>query len=557
MADRSAGLSALFEPLWPKRRSVIRTLSFGLCTALSTIGLAATSAWLIVRAAQRPSVFSLAVVMGFVQLFALTKAVTRYLERLSTHDTALRLLRETRRSVFQAIGRIVPGGLGARHDHAITTSAVDDVDTLEHFYVGVLPPLVVGTIVAIVAIVVAGLLSPAGGLALCIGLVLSAGIIPVVAHKIAQGPNAKIQSLNLEQGVLIDALVTSGVELSTSPALGRMLRELDDLDAARARALSSLAWRRGSIGAAGVLTTGLTVAVLAVASSDAVSRGGLAVTAIAVLPLLALGAFEVTTALAQAASDLPNDLAAARRLQALVTQESAWPDPEKPAPDVPGDQGLHVRDVELGFGIRGSLLREVNLDLDQRQRIAIVGPSGSGKSTLLNALARFVPPRAGRITLGETPIDQLRGTQVRSQVGTMDQEPHLFHSTLAANVRLARPDAADSEIDWALRSAGLAELIDDDPAGLQLEVGEEGTRLSGGERQRVGLARLLLAKPPIVVLDEPTEGLDEVTARRVMRNIDTALGDRALLVVTHRESDASTANDVYEISSGAMVLEEH
>ena len=540
----------LIAPLVVERRRTVLALAAGVLTGLSTIGLLTTSAWLIVRSAERPPVFSLTVVMGLVQLFALSRAVFRYLERLGIHDASLRTLARTRGQVFVTLARIVPGGLGGRHDAEVTTGALEDVDLLEDLYVGVLPPLVVGAVISLAATAIAGVLSPLAALVLAVGLLLTAVVLPWSMVVVARQPSRRRDAARAERRVATDDLVSSSLELATSPQLVNRLAALDDAQRQIHAAERSLAWRRGVVSSCSLLASVGTVATLAVVASAEVAAGALAASAVAVLPLLAMGAIEITSAMSPALSKLPVDMAAARRLGDLTAAPASWPEPDRPGPDVAQATSLELDAVAIGHTT--TLLADLSLAIDPGDRIALVGASGSGKSTLFDALARFVAPRSGTVFLGGADLDMLLGSQVRHRVASLEQEPHLFATDLAANVRLARPNATHEEILRALEAAGLASRMDRGAMGATA-TGEGGMALSGGERQRVGLARILLSDAPIVLLDEPTEGLDETTAALVIATLCEAAGDRAVVIATHRPADAAAMDRVLLLKDGRLI----
>ena len=540
----------LLTPVRAARRQVALGLGLGIVTALSTVGLAASAAWLIVRAAQRPPVLSMAVVMGFVQLFALSKAVTRYLERLSIHDAALGVLGTLRVAVFEAIERLVPGRLGATADAEITSTAIDDVDRLEHLYVAVMPPLVVAVVTAVVAVIIAGVMIPAAALVLLVAALAEGLALPLLAHRLSRQPTAELERGRAARRALVDTVVASGAELATSPALAALFDELDEIERRIAWNQLRLARRRGALVAASMLITGCSVLVLAALSAARLASGQLGLDALAVLPLLALAVFEILGGLAPAIAELPEDLGAATRLSQLLETPALWPEPGQLTPLPAAPHELCLTHLDVGYG--APLLEDVTLELTAPAHLGLVGKSGSGKTTLLNVLARFVPPLAGDLTLGAVSYHQLAGSQVRAVLGTADQEPHLFNTTLADNLRLAKPDATEIELLDAVRVVGLAELVELDPAGMGLLVGEGGARLSGGERQRVGLARLVLAAPELLVLDEPTEGLDEELARDVMGRLRARFGGSGVIVVTHRARDLQGLDAVYAIESGKL-----
>ena len=198
------------------------------------------------------------------------------------------------------------------------------------------------------------------------------------------------------------------------------------------------------------------------------------------------------------------------------------------------------------------MLSGIDLSVPAGRRVAIVGPSGAGKTTLAMVLLRFLDPAAGRVTLGGTDITRLDGDTVRTIVGLCAQDAHVFDTTLGENLRLARREATDEQIRSALRRAGLLEWVEGLPAGLDTDVGEHGVRLSGGQRQRLSLARVLLADFPVLVLDEPTEHLDEQTADELTRDLLTATEGRTILLITHRDAGLRQVDEIVRIEAGRL-----
>jgi ATP-binding cassette subfamily C protein CydCD len=183
--------------------------------------------------------------------------------------------------------------------------------------------------------------------------------------------------------------------------------------------------------------------------------------------------------------------------------------------------------------VRAPLTLPVTLDLSPGDRVAVVGPSGSGKSTLAALLLRFLDPTSGDARLGGAALEHLAPDDVRRQVGLVDDHPHVFATTVAENVRLARPGASDAEVEDALRRAHLGAWLDGLPDGLATWLGTGHGGLSGGERARLGVARSLLADHPVLVLDEPTAHLDHPTAEALAREVLSGPRGRSVLWITH------------------------
>jgi ABC-type multidrug transport system fused ATPase/permease subunit len=204
-------------------------------------------------------------------------------------------------------------------------------------------------------------------------------------------------------------------------------------------------------------------------------------------------------------------------------------------------------------GANRSALDGVDLDLSPGRRVAVVGPSGAGKSTLAGVLLRFLDYREGSVTLDGVQLADLEGDRLRTVVGLLSQDVHVFDSTLEENLRLARRLASEDELYTALAAARLLEWTEQLPAGLTTEVGERGTRMSGGQRQRLAIARALLARFPVVILDEPGEHLDAMTADAIVADLLGTPGERATLLITHRLSGLEEIDEVLVLDRGRVV----
>jgi ABC-type multidrug transport system fused ATPase/permease subunit len=190
-----------------------------------------------------------------------------------------------------------------------------------------------------------------------------------------------------------------------------------------------------------------------------------------------------------------------------------------------------------------------SLRLEPGRKVALVGPSGAGKTTVTNLLLRFLDPEEGRVTLGGRDLREYRQEDVRRALAVAGQDSHLFSTSIRENVRLARPDADDGEVEDALRRARIWEWIEALPGGLDTVVGEEGRELSGGQRQRIVVARALLARAPVLVLDEPTAHLDPATAERLIEDVLAAAGDSSVLLITHRPEGIERMDEIAVLSA--------
>jgi ATP-binding cassette, subfamily C, bacterial CydC len=526
------------------RRRVVLSVVLGALAVCFAAGLMGTSGYLISRAAERPDILSLGVAIVAVRFFGIARPLVRYLERLASHDLALRTLAGLRVRFYERIEPLAPAGLVAFRRGDLLSRLVSDVDALQNLFLrGIGPPLAALLSGAVLAGVAAAML-PAAGLALAAGLVIGGLAVPLLAGRLGR-------SAGRDQAAVRGELTAELVEvLRGAPELvvyGREQEALERLGEADARA-ARLARRAALVAGLGesltVAVTGLTtVAVLALAVS-AHADGRLSRVLIAALALLTIAAFEAVTPLVQAGQELAATVAAGRRLLELTDRTPAVRDPARPRPRLEGTPVVALEAVTVPYapGLRG-----FDLVLPPGRRIALTGPSGVGKTTVASLLLRFADPAGGRVTLDGHDLREFTQDDVRRTVAVAAQDAHLFSSSIRENVRLARPGATDAEVEGALRRARLWDWVASLPEGLDTLVGEEGRELSGGQRRRVAIARALLADTPVLVLDEPTAHLDPETAEALVADALAAADDRSVLLITHRPEGLGLVDEVIEL----------
>jgi len=551
-SDLAVGRELVRRGAVPWRRFGLATL-LGVSASLATVGLLAASGAVVGRAALRPGLGAIAGLLALVEVLAVVRAPLRYGERLVAHDAALRALRGWRVWLYDRLEPLSPAGLGGWRRGDLLARAIDDVDTLQDLYLRVLAPAVVGVAAAALAVVIVGLLLPAAALVLGAALLVALVGPPLLSSR-AGATGEREAVLRGELAAETVDLLTGSAELL---AFGREADALDRVAATEAR-LARLARRRSLFGgaAAALITMCVGAAVTGVLAVgvEALRTGKLQAVQLAVLPLAALGAFEAVPGLSLAVFRSGDVLAAGRRLLALEELPVPVTDPDDPSPLPDGCPAVALRAARLRYGAARPLaLDGVDLALAPGERLALVGPSGAGKSSVVAALLRFWPLESGQAELAEVPLERLAQADVRRALGLLDQEADLFAGSVAANVRLGRPEASDEDVARAVALAQLDEWVATLPDGLDTPVGERGAQLSGGQRQRVALARVLLCETPVLVLDEPTVGLDEPTATRLLADVLGAARDKSVLLVTHRESELFSFDEVLVLDGGRVV----
>ena len=540
---------ALARPL--RRRFALALLLATLALAAGA-GLMASSGYLISRAALRPEILSLTVVIVGVRFFALARAALRYLERLVSHDAAFRFLARVRVDLFRRLEPLVPGGLPGTRPGELLSGFVADVDALQHLLVRVVAPPLAALAVGAAATLTAALLVPEAGLSVAIALVLGAVVVPLGVARLASAAGRRRPLVRAELAGGTVELLAGLPELVAYGAAKERLSRLEEADRRlhRAQVREALAAGMGD----GMVTAlgGLAVAAVLAAAVPAVGGGRLDGVLLGMLALLVLATFDGVRALPLAAQHLAGTEAAAGRLFAIADREPPVRDPIEPRP-LAGHGLLRLEGARLRHGDGPWLLDGVDLELAPGRRVALVGPSGAGKTSLAQTLVRFRDLDGGRATLDGHDLREYAQDDVRRVVALCGQDAHLFATTIRENVRLARPEAADEDVVAALRRAGAGAWLDSLPEGLDTFVGEEGALVSGGQRQRIALARALLSGARILILDEPTAHLDEEAATAVLDDLVAASGETGLLLITHSLLRLDRFDEVLALEGGRLV----
>jgi ATP-binding cassette, subfamily C, bacterial CydC len=531
----------------PRWRLALAAL-LGALTILFGVGLMATAGYLISRAAEHPEIMSLTAAIVGVRFFGLARPIARYLERLAGHDVALRSLGAARARVYEVLERLSPAQLRGRRQGDVLASFVADVDSLQNLYLrGLLPPAV-ALVAAVGAVGLAAVILPQAAIVLGAGLLVAGVIVPFTTAALARR-SAAIQAPT--RGALSAELVETLAGAPELVAYGRLDDRLDDIrarDGSLVRAARRAALADGTGEGLRLLVTGATVAGVLALAVSAHAAGGLDGVLIALLALVSIAAFEAVQPLPEALREFRATVAAGGRILELTGHEPAVTDPANPLP-LPSRRftvALENVSVRYAAGERPAL-DNLSLELRPGRRIALLGPSGSGKTTAANLLVRFLDPDEGRVMLGGRDLREYRLEDVRRAIAAAGQDSHVFSTSILENVRLARPDATDDEIEEALRRSRLLDWVRSLPEGWNTLVGEAGRELSGGQRQRLVIARALLADAPVLVLDEPTAHLDAPTAERLIDDTLDATADLAVLLITHRPEGLDRMDEIVEL----------
>jgi ATP-binding cassette subfamily C protein CydCD len=526
----------------PPRRTRSTLLAFALsaAAAVSAIGLTAASAWLIATSASRPPLLTLQVGIAAVQAFAFGRACLRYAERLAGHDAVMRNLAATRVRVYRGLLRRAPAGLSTERGGDLLSSLTADIDAVQDLFLKALLPSV-GALCGTVVLLAFDLSSaPRCALALGLGTVVAAILAPLATRIAARRAEFRTQSARARLADGIVDLLTALPDLVAFNAAEQQSARIarDDL------ALSVLE-RRGALGSgiglALVLSaTGCTCAATALAALHAVQAGSISGPVAAALVLAPLALFDAFAALPDAARAVDRGREAHHRLLRLADAPPLIPAPRAPIrPEWTPDSVLELDGVDAAWpGARCNAVEGVTLRLAAGEHVTLSGPSGAGKSTVAQLATRGLDPVRGAVRIDGVDLRHVHPDHVRRLVAVFGQDAHLFDADIRENLRVARPEAHEDELWHALGVVCLDAWVRALPSGLDTRVGSLGDAVSGGEAQRVALARTLLSRAPILVLDEPTAHLDAATATAVEANLRRELRGRSVLWLRHQEGHA-------------------
>lgn len=576
----------------PGRRLAVAVLT-ACATLAAAFSLAAVSAYLVTRAWTMPPVLDLTVAVVMVRALGVSRGVFRWLDRMATHDVALRGVVSLRTNLFTALASRTDDALTRLRRGDLLARIGDDAQELADHVIKAIVPGIVSVVMFVVVLATIAPMSLLAALAMAFSLVLASVIAPLAAYRASRLSQDAVVSTRSQVSAQSLEILDDATSLRVDGRLEDSLADLEQQQGAHDAAIDRAALPSAIASSAVPASMVLAVLGSVLAAGTAWLDGGASAGQIGVLLLLPLSSFEAATALPAAASQYARSRAAAVRLADVVgpaaTTTSAPASPASsgdmsanPAHDTstgtlgteagstaPGDADgddpggtAHLRAVSLmaGWSTDAPRVRDLDLDLAPGSRLAVVGASGSGKSTLLATLAGLLEPLAGSVQLDGVDIASLPPHQVRQQVVMLAEDAHVFATSVRENLRVVRGDLDDRTARSALHAVGLDEWVDQLPQGLDTMLGPDGTTVSGGERRRLLLARAVIRGRGILLLDEPTEHLDPARGDALLRSLLTP-GDTSLVptgttvvVVTHRAEAIPAGTPVLHVGPGARAV---
>jgi ATP-binding cassette subfamily C protein CydC len=543
-----------FRTLFARQASgLLLALVLSLVTLAAGAALLGTSGWFITAAALTSAglAFNLFAPSALVRGFSFIRILARYGERLAGHNATLRLLADIRGWLFARLFPRLPlTDRNLRHGDLVSrlTADVDALDTA--FLVAIGPVTAAMVIGAIVTTILAFLLPAAAWVyGICFGLAVLAVPALLVMTSRRAGSDVVTRTADARMATLdgIDGhadFLAMGLLGSThanftakAQALAASRKKLADLTAIAAATVQILA----ALALIGALWVGL----------DHLGSGHIDGPVLVGLLLAVLGSFEASSAIVRSVGKLSTAMAAAERLVAIAEAPLSVTDPAQPLP-IPPDAAVAIEHVTFCYGTGAPALSDITLTIPPGEHLAIIGPSGGGKSSLLKLLLRLSDPQSGRINLGGVPLTGLRQADLHAHIALLSQDSPVFNDTIRANLLIGRAEASEPDLWSALSAAGIADFVHSLPRGLDSLLGEAGKTISAGQARRLCLARTLLSAAPIILLDEPTTGLDRDAELAFFATIKTALAGRTTVLVTHAAIPDGTVDRVVTIRNGVL-----
>ena len=544
------GWRLLFSVLSPAKWSLVLALIFTFLTVFMNVGLLTVSAWLLASAALQPGLTYLSLAIVGVRFFGVSRAVCRYFERYTSHRMAFQGLYGLRVWFYAHLEPLAPAILKRFGAGDMLGRIMGDIEVLQFFYLRTLiPPVAAIALTVLVAYGVSTidstLVTPIVLSSLVLGLILP---LVVYAHNKQSlteiGPQqGEYKSLLSDTMDSLEDVISYGNEDLVYHRIQHMMHIVDTNKGVIERGMNL----GNTLFLGGVQ---ITVVIVAILAANALT-GAWASVMVAVAAIGTQAWFEALQPMIAAVHHGAESKVATSRLMALANEPMPVVDPKAPKP-FNANRDITFTDVSFGYNKERCIYEHLRLDIKQGQSVAIVGASGSGKTTLFNMLERLYD-YGGSIHVGDVELKDISIDTWRNALGTITQDTYIFHASFEDNIRLARPDASAADLECAIDRASLRSVVDRLPVGLNTIVGSGGHGLSGGERQRVALARLFLRNPQIVLLDEPLEGLDQVTRKALHRDLMEYVKDKTCLYITHQLEGLEQMDRILFMDKGQII----
>lgn len=526
----------------------------------ASIGLLTLSGWFLAAAA----IAGVSLMFNFfypsagVRGLAVGRTVARYFEKIVTHDVTFEILAKLRVMIFSKIIPLSPAVLSRYRNSELLNRLVADVDTLDTLYLRLFAPFVSAVLMIVFIGIGLSFLDKTIACFIAGTLLLLLVVLPTIFYHLGRKFGAKLTATRAQYRSQFVEYIQAQAELLLFNASDNLKQQLATTEKSWLQYQQKEAQLSGLSSAILLFINGLMiVCTLWMAAATPMGNDEFKLALIALVTFSALASFEILMPIGAAFLHLGQVIASAERVNDIITQQPLVTFDGKLEQINLSNTGelLTFQDVHFHYPDRTEqALSGINLTFTAQQKIAILGKTGSGKSTLLQLLIRNYDATQGQILLAGEPIAAYSEPTLRSQLILLTQRVHIFSDTLRQNLLLANPNADDQKLNEVIKQVGLEYLLEQEQ-GLDSWLGDGGRTLSGGEQRRLGIARVLLSSAPIILLDEPTEGLDRETERHILALLLQHCRDKTLIMVTHRLSGLEQFDQLV-VMDNAQVVEQ-
>lgn len=492
---------------------------------------------------------TLTVIFSCVCVFALLRGILRYAEQACNHFIAFKLLAFIRDKVFQALRKLCPAKLEGKDKGNLISIITSDIELLEVFYAHTISPAAIAFLFTIVLCLFIGRFHWLLGItALAIYLIVGI-VIPILISKASGDDGIQFRT---QSGDLSSFVLDNLRGLSETIQYGQGRKRLEEMNQKTDALIINEERMKKIIGRNIAITNTIILLsdlIMLFLSIMLYQKGRIEVDGVLISTIALMSSFGPVVALANLGSTLQNTFAAGNRVLDILEESPLVK--EITEENELSFFGAAAEHVTFSYD-EEEVLSDISVNIPQHSIIGIVGKSGSGKSTLLKLLMRFWNVQSGSVKISNTEISQINTANLRDIESLVTQQTHLFHDSIACNLRIAKLDATQEELETACKKASIHDFIMSLPKGYDTPVGELGDTLSGGERQRLGLARAFLHNAPFVLLDEPTSNLDSLNEAVILKSLHEEREGKTVVLVSHRQSTMRIADTIYSVENGRM-----
>ncbi len=539
-------LSGLVKPL---SGYMVLAVLMGLAGHLCATFITVFAGFAMLAGLGEPVPVSISVLFLAMGGFALMRGILRYGEQACNHFIAFKLLALIRDKVFCALRRLCPAKLEGKEKGSLISVITSDIELLEVFYAHTISPALIALLFCTGICLFLGSYHPVLGILAFASFLIVGVFIPMAVSKLNGWAGMRFRTMSGDLSSFVLDSLRGLPEILQYHAGDRRRKEMNE----RTEALSA---EEGQMKKLSGWNTAVTNSVIWVAdlvmlftSAWLFQRGMVEFEGVVIPTVTLMSSFGPVVALAALGSTLQNTFAAGNRVLDILEEIPV-------TEEIQGKEtieftGAKAEKVSFSYG-NEEILHEVSMEIPKNKIIGIQGKSGSGKSTLLKLFMRFWQAREGEVEISGHSVNEVNTTNLRDMESFMTQETHLFHDSIASNLRIAKPEASMEELEDACRKASVHDFIMSLPKGYETPVGELGDTLSGGERQRLGLARAFLHDAPFMLLDEPTSNLDSLNEAVILKSLHKERKGKTVILVSHRKSTMGITDKIYSVEHGRM-----